>query len=131
MHTLLCIHTFNKEYKTTSEFIASSINVNPVIIRKIMGQLKEAGIVDVARGSGGAAIKKDYGEITLLEIFKAVGSLEEDLFSFHENPNPDCPVGKNIHSVLDGYLEAGQKALERELQKTTFKDAVEKLAKIL
>ncbi len=131
MHTLMCIYTFNKEQKITSDFIASSVNVNPVIIRRILGSLKDAGIIEVARGSGGAKIIKDYATFTLLDIFQAVDSLEEKLFGFHENPNPKCPVGRNVHNVLDGYLTSAQAALESELSKTTFKDITENLGKLI
>ncbi len=132
IHILMCIDVFKQDYKVTSEFIASSVNVNPVIIRNILGQLKEDGIVEVARGTGGAIIIKDYSSFTLLDIFNCVDSLENNtLFGFHGNPNPECPVGKNIHFVVDGYLEDSQKALEKQLAKTTFKELIEKMNKKL
>ena len=56
VHIFACIDTFKDEYKITSDFLASSTNVNPVIIRKILGQLKAAGLLDIKRGSGGASI---------------------------------------------------------------------------
>ena len=127
VHTLLAIHTFGKDYKTTSEFIASSVNVNPVIIRRTLGSLKEAGIVDVKAGSGGASIIKPLKDITLLDVYKAVDSVEDGLFNFHDNPNPACPVGKNIHAVLDGRLLDAQAAMERKLRETTFADLVREL----
>ena len=43
----------------TSDFIASSVNVNPVVIRRLLQQLKKAGIVEVKRGSGGASAAKN------------------------------------------------------------------------
>lgn len=58
VHIFACIETFKDEYKVTSDFLAGSTNVNPVIIRKILGQLKKAGLVEVARGTGGASISK-------------------------------------------------------------------------
>ena len=127
VHTLLAIHTFGKDYKTTSEFIASSVNVNPVIIRRTLGSLKEAGIVDVKAGSGGASIIKPLKDITLLDVYKAVDSVEDGLFNFHDNPNPACPVGKNMHAVLDGRLQDAQAAMERKLRETTFADLVREL----
>uniref|UniRef100_UPI0040278E13 Rrf2 family transcriptional regulator n=2 Tax=Ruminococcus TaxID=1263 RepID=UPI0040278E13 len=45
IHIIACIETFKNEYKVTSDFLADSTNVNPVIVRKILGQLKSAGIV--------------------------------------------------------------------------------------
>ena len=93
------------------------MNVNPVVIRRILKQLKNAGIVTVARGSGGAWIAESTEEITLLDLYKAVECVEDgQLFHFHENPNPLCPVGKNIHTILDGYLEKIQRAMENEMK---------------
>ena len=42
---------------------------------------------------------------------------EGGLFHFHENPNPACPVGRNIHAVLDSHLADAQAAMENELKK--------------
>ena len=44
---------------------------------------------------------------------------------FHEQPNPDCPVGRNIHRVLEPRLVDAQQAMEEKLRKTTFADIVE------
>ena len=122
VHTLLVINTFQDKVKTTSEFIASSVNVNPVVIRRTMQSLKAAGMIDVKAGSGGARLARRPEDITLFDVYSAVDSVEGDLFHFHENPNPACPVGKNIHSVLDGHLADAQQAMENELKKTTLAD---------
>ena len=76
VHILTCIKTFGDSNKITSEFLAASTNVNPVIVRKILGQLKKAGIVEVARGSGGAVLAKPENDITFLDIYKAVDYME-------------------------------------------------------
>lgn len=123
VHILLCIDTFKDEYKVTSDFLAGSTNVNPVIVRKILGQLKAAGIVNVIRGSGGASIARPLEDITFLDIYRAVECVDHgELFHFHENPNPQCPVGRNIHHILDEKLEQVQKTMEAELQKITLLD---------
>lgn len=123
IHILACIDTFKDDYKVTSDFLAGSTNVNPVIVRKILGQLKAAGLVEVARGSGGASIPKPLEEITFLDIYQAVECVESgELFHFHENPNSNCPVGKNIHNVLDDKLQRVQSALEKELAAITLED---------
>ena len=123
VHIFACIDVFKNEYKITSDFLAGSTNVNPVIVRKILGQLKEAGLVEVARGSGGASIPKPLNEISFLDIYNAVECVENgELFHFHENPNIDCPVGRNIHAVLDDKLMRVQKAMETELSSITLED---------
>ncbi len=122
VHTLLVINTFQDKVKTTSEFIASSVNVNPVVIRRTMQSLKAAGMIDVKAGSGGARLARRPEDITLFDVYSAVDSVEGDLFHFHENPNPACPVGRNIHAVLDVKLQEAQAALENQLKKTTLAD---------
>lgn len=123
VHIFACIEVFKDDYKVTSDFLAGSTNVNPVIVRKILGQLKAAGLVEVARGSGGASIPKPLSEISFLDIYNAVECVENgELFHFHENPNTDCPVGRNIHAVLDEKLMRVQKAMETELSSITLED---------
>ena len=114
VHILICIETFKEDYKITSDFLASSVNVNPVVIRRLLQQLKKAGIINVKRGSGGAYVEKPLDEITLLDVYNAVECIDNgNLFHFHENPNSRCPVGRNIHSVLDRRLDSIQQAMER------------------
>ena len=70
---------------------------------------------------------KEGNEISLLDIYQAVECLGStgQLFGFHDNPNPACPIGQNIHNVLDGKLEDIQTAMEKEMSQTTLKDVVE------
>ena len=85
VHIFSCIDTFEKDTKIRSDFLAESVNVNPVIIRKILSQLRNAGLVHVQRGSGGASIAKDPKDITFLDIYHAVDCIENgELFHFHE-----------------------------------------------
>ena len=132
IHMLTWMETFKEDYKITSDFLTSRINENPVIIRRIVTQLKEAGIIEVKRGTGGAAITKPLNEITFLDIYRAVECIEENtLFHFHENPNPNCPVGKNIHNILDDKLYRVQSAMERELKAITLADVMADLGKYI
>ena len=132
VHVLIGIETFKNDCKVTSELLASSVNVNPVVIRRLLQQLKRAGIVEVVRGSGGASIKRPIQEITLLDVYRAVECVEEgELFHFHENPNPLCPVGKNIHAILDTRLETIQQAMEREMECVTIEDVMKDAQKMM
>ena len=132
IHMLTCIETFKEDYKVTSDFLASSINVNPVVIRRILSQLRDAGIIEVKRGTGGASVLKPLGEITFLDVYRAVECIGENtLFHFHENPNQKCPVGKNIHNILDDRLRQVQDAMERELQTITLADMMKDLDRYL
>lgn len=127
IHMFACINTF-VDQKMTSDFMAGSIGTNPVIIRKLLQQLKTAGLVEVARGTGGVTITKPLEEISFLDVYRAVEcSPDEELFHFHENPNPECPVGRNIHHILDDKLTRVQKAMERELAAITLADVKKEL----
>ena len=126
VHIITAIDYFKDMDRVNSEFLAGSIGVNPVIVRTVISQLREAGIVQTQRGSSGAELTKKLDEITLYDIYKAVGSVdtEEGLFHLHEQPNPDCPVGRNIHRVLDQRLIDVQRAMEEKLRSTTLADIV-------
>lgn len=116
IHILTAAEYFGRDHKITSQFLASSIGSNPVIVRNIMLQLQDAGIITVKRGPGGITINRPLKEITFLDVYKAVETNSEDnLFRFHENTNPNCPVGRNIHRALNGSLEAIQKNFEKDL----------------
>lgn len=130
VHILLAIVEFEGREKTTSVFLAGSVNVNPVIIRNTLGQLKAAGLVTVKAGEGGASLAKQPEDITLMDIFDAVEK-EEALFHFHENPNPKCPVGKNVHAVLDRRLFSIQKAMQEQMESITLQDLIDDMNNIL
>lgn len=128
VHTLLCIAYFSPETKVTSAFVAASVNANPVVIRRAFGQLKDGGLIKVEKGVGGASLALPAQEVTLLDVFRATESVEGDLFGFHAHPNEDCPVGRNVHAVLDEELAAAQAALEGRLAQTTLADLLDRLA---
>ena len=131
IHMLTCVETFKEDYKVTSDFLASSINVNPVVIRRILSQLRDAGIIEVKRGTGGASVLKPLGEITFLDVYRAVECIEENtLFHFHEIPIPLARLEKIIHKYTgtDKLLRV-QQAMERELASITLADVLEDLKK--
>lgn len=120
LHIFTCVETFKNDYKITSDFLAGSINTNPVIIRKILTQLKNAGLITVARGTGGISPTRPLKEISFYDVYQAIEPVENgDLFNFHSSPNPQCPVGKNIHALLDDKLKTIQLAMENEMKKYT------------
>lgn len=123
LHIFICVETFKNDYKITSDFLAGSINTNPVIIRKILTQLKNAGLITVARGTGGISPTRPLKEISFYDVYQAIEPVENgDLFNFHSSPNPQCPVGKNIHALLDDKLKTIQLAMENEMKKYTLDD---------
>jgi DNA-binding IscR family transcriptional regulator len=103
----------------TSEYIAGSVNTNPSLIRRMLSALHAAGLTTSQLGTGGGALlARAADEITLLDVYRAVD--EGELFALHrEQPNPACPVGRNIQAELHGRFDAATRALEAELGRTT------------
>ncbi|MGG1400860.1 Rrf2 family transcriptional regulator [Bacillus salipaludis] len=122
---ILTLIEINKEGISSSEFLAGSVNTNPVVIRKIMGMLKKAGLVEVHPGIAGAKLARDISDITLLDVYKAVNVVQEnELFSVHEEPNPACPVGRNIQDTIGPLFTSAQVAMEKTLENVTLGDVV-------
>ncbi len=69
---------------------------------------------------------QDFQDISLFDVYQAVECLGKSgkLFSFHDNPNPNCPVGANIHKVLDQKLLDIQLAMENQLRQTSLAQVV-------
>src|SRR3954454_13636894 len=100
----------------TSEFIACSVNTNPVVIRRLLGALREAGIVDSRTGVGGGwSLLVDPERLTLLDILRAVEP-QNEIFALHRSePNPECPCGLHIQSVLTEVYDKVQDVVTRQL----------------
>lgn len=126
VQVLTCIEVLKDDMPMNSETIADSVGVNPVIIRNIFRQLKAAGLINVQRGgNGGVSLARPVDQITLYDVYEAVDSVEEgELFHFHENPNASCPVGRNIHKVMDKRLDHIQEAMEKDMKSMTLKDVI-------
>lgn len=122
---ILALIEINKDGINTSEYLAGSVNTNPAVIRKIMGMLKKAGLVEVHPGIAGARLAKNVSDITLLDVYKAVNVVQEkELFSVHESPNPVCTVGRNIQDTIVPLFTFAQSALEKTLGNVTLEDVV-------
>jgi len=85
----------------TSDWLAGSINVNPVIVRKELGNLKTYGLIESRQGKdGGVRIGKNPEEVNVAEIYQAIKN-SEVLGKKNQNPNPLCSVGKDINKNLN------------------------------
>ncbi|MCD8141457.1 MAG: Rrf2 family transcriptional regulator [Planctomycetaceae bacterium] len=120
---ILAVLAYFDDSPLPSETIAGSVGTNPVVVRRIMAQLKRCGMVETKSGKG-ATLCREPATITLREIYDAVRSGRETLFDFHPNPHPDCPVGATIADALGNPLGCAQAALEKELASFTLQDIV-------
>jgi DNA-binding IscR family transcriptional regulator len=114
------------DHEKTSEWMASSIGVNPVIVRNVTGMLRRAGLVRTHRGVAGASPAKPLSEITLLDVFRAVEA-QSEIFAIHPRPSADCPVGSRIKGALEHAFGDAQAAMEDRLARTTMDDVLRDL----
>lgn len=123
MHALAVI-AYVPEQQATSDKIAASVATDASVVRRLLSALRAAGLVQAAEGrSGGYALARAPGKISLKDVFAAVAA--DELFPLPDrSPNPDCPVGANIHAVLDEPLAAARAALEQRLAKTSLADVM-------
>jgi len=120
IHILVMLEKF-KDQLITSEFIAGSINVNPVVVRREIKTLKEAGFIASKKGKdGGCYLTKDANQIKLSDVFQLLISKES--FGKKNDPNPECPIGKQMNNNLNSlYLSINQSIID-QLDKTTLKE---------
>jgi Rrf2 family protein len=116
---VLALLAMDGEQLITSEYIAGSVNTNPVVIRRILGRLREAGLVIAQSGvGGGASLVRRPERITLLDVYQAVEA--GDVFSFHpRSPNPHCVCGRHIQAVLGKVFSKAEAAMEKVLAEVT------------
>ncbi|MFD1418651.1 Rrf2 family transcriptional regulator [Companilactobacillus keshanensis] len=122
-HILAFIEIY-QNIKVSSEVIASSVETSAVVVRRLMGNLREAGLIDTKQGSAEPKLAKDPSQITLLDVYFATEG-NKPLFELDKKTNPDCIVGGNIQEVLGDYYEQAKIAAQRKLNETTLKDVIE------
>ena len=106
----------------TSDWIAGSINVNPVIVRKELGHLKKAALVESRQGKdGGVRISKKAEDISVAEIYEAIKSAEI-LGKKNQNPNPLCAVGKDINKNLNLLFSETDSLVQQKKNKKKLSD---------
>lgn len=113
--------------RVKSDYLAKSVNTNPVVIRRLLCGLQSANLVVSQVGAaGGTTLAKQPKDIRLSEVYKVVSGGE--VFSLHpKTPNQDCPIGKNIEAVLCGLQKEIDKSIEEKLHQYTLRDVIEKI----
>lgn len=111
-----------------SEQLAGTVNTNPVVIRRLLLDLREGDLLTTQRGPGGGAkLSRPAEQISLAQIFKAVSG-EFQLFGEHPNePAQGCCVGRSIKSVLEGVAQKAAQCVEQEYAAISLADVVKQL----
>ncbi|WP_394177233.1 Rrf2 family transcriptional regulator [Yoonia maritima] len=112
LHALL--HMAEQNKPVTSDILAMCMKTNPVVVRRTMGLLRNAGLVTSERGhAGGWRITADLNKITFFDLYEALG--EPTVFAIgNRHESPDCLVEQAVNSALDGaFAEAEALLIER------------------
>jgi Rrf2 family protein len=117
-------HPHNDGELVSSELLALSVNTNPVVVRRLLGDLRKAGLIISRQGrSGGVCLARPAESITLLDILEAVGG--GTVFGFNTNPpNTDCPVSVNMYRLISPVFESVTDSLNKTLEKIRLSDLI-------
>ncbi|WP_155591004.1 Rrf2 family transcriptional regulator [Lysinibacillus cavernae] len=126
IHILSLIATTSDRSILTSDFIAGSVNTNPVVVRRMIGVLKKAGLLSSQSGLAGYELLVEPKDLTLLAIYQAIDGPEQ-LFAIHDQPNPACAVGRKIQHTLEGVYTSVWHAMVEQLQAQTLQDVLDQL----
>ncbi|MEV0385593.1 Rrf2 family transcriptional regulator [Nonomuraea sp. NPDC050643] len=107
------------DHSLTSAEIADSLASNPVLVRRILGNLRDAGLVWSTEGRGGGwSLARPAREITLHDAYTAVEA--GPVLSRHAHPPSDaCAVGRHMQDLLEAEFRDAEKAMEERLGRTT------------
>ncbi len=126
VHCLIFIHEAKGVAKVTSALLAKSTGCNPVVVRNTISALKKAGLITVARGTGGAELCKDPSEITLYMIYSAMEPNGlSSLIGIHACQGNQCPVAQNIHGVLEGPYRKISEAVIQTMKEITLESMIQ------
>lgn len=117
VHIMASLSVKDIEEWVSSSYLASSVNTNPVVIRRILSDLQKANLVETQPGkSGGARLSKSPDSISLLDVYKAVEG--GSIFGFNVNePNKQCSLSCKMKTILQPIFDSADSAVESELKK--------------
>ncbi|MFE2111187.1 RrF2 family transcriptional regulator [Kitasatospora sp. NPDC059463] len=114
----------------TSAEIAESLAGNPVLMRRILGSLRDAGLVVSTEGrNGGWSLARPARDITLHDVYAAVEA--GPVFARHPHPpSAECEVGRNMQSLLEAEFQDAELAMKERLARTTIAHLVRQVLAI-
>ena len=126
VHCLIFINEAKGKFRVTSTQLARSTGCNPVVIRNIISALKKAGMITVARGTGGAELRMAPSEITLYMIYNALEPKGlSSLIGIHKCQGMECPIAQNIHDVLQKPYQEIEDSVRRTMKGITLESIIE------
>lgn len=124
IHLLAFLVIYKGKTTLSSNIIASSLNTSPVVVRRLMSNLRDAGFIKTTHGSPDPELLRETKDISLLEIYLATEG-KSPLFAIDHETNPDCIVGCNIQPTLTDYFSHAEIAAEAVLGKISLQDVID------
>lgn len=122
---VLAVLAYQDGDRVTSGELAVSVNTNPVIVRRLLLALQHARLVETSKGVGaGSRLSRSPRRINLAEVYRAVEACEP-FAKPSRKPNDHCPVGHLMRQILEQIFLSAEKALERDLEKTSLADVID------
>ncbi|MEL6429266.1 MAG: Rrf2 family transcriptional regulator [Planctomycetota bacterium] len=113
--------TAHQGHPVPSEILATTYGTSPVVVRRVLGRLREAGLIETRGGAGGGSVlARPPSEITLLDVFRAVNDRREVLQRLHADDQPG--VAAVIAEVVDKHLTRAEQRLFDELDSITIEE---------
>ena len=120
---ILCVMAYS-DGTTTSDFIAHSLQTNPVVVRRLLKSLEVVGYVSLRPGKdGGVHLDVPPDQITLSQVFQAVEG-DGTILALRPGGNPDCPVNSSMGRLLTPVFRDVSEAVSTTLGKITIADLV-------
>jgi Rrf2 family protein len=121
VHVLTYLAAVGDERPVSSDELSASTNTNPVYVRRVLGPLRDAGLVSARQGShGGWALGRAATDIGLAEVWSVLQG-DDAVLGLH-GPNPQCPIGAAIQRSLHDLDAQVRDALRAELGRRTVAD---------
>jgi Rrf2 family protein len=120
LHVLL--HMADAREPLTSETLAQAMNTHPVVVRRVMAGLREAGFVRSEKGHGGGwTLACDLARTTLLDIYRAVGAPTLVALGFEEE-RPSCGVARAVDTALGTTAREAEELLLKRFAEISLAD---------
>lgn len=124
IHILAVIVIYKGKIPLTSDNIAGSVRTSPVVVRRLMGKLRKAGLLKTVHGSADPKLAKSPQEISLYDVFLAVED-NQHLFTIDKKTDPECIVGGNIQPTLKEFYQQAEIAAEAKLASFSLQDVLD------
>jgi DNA-binding IscR family transcriptional regulator len=124
---VLSVLAYKDGERLTSSLLASSVNTNPVVIRRLLLALQRGGLIETRKGVGsGSCLSRAPGKISLADVYRAVDA-GQGLTLPPKKPNAECPVGSCIQRTLSDVFSSVEEAVLKNLKKMTLGTVVEQV----